>query len=126
MSSVRPGDMARWSLAWANPYTQPPDGGPRVVRAILVPRGERYPPEFLEGYPPGCGYGVRWELVTQRPIVRWSPEAKARTRRRNLRARLERKVPLFADMFEQQELARRPDYFAGGEDHRQGISSSPS
>lgn len=111
-STVRPGDMARWSIAWGNPNTQPPNGAPRVVRAILVPRGERYPPEFLDGYVLGGGYCVRWELVMQRPIRRWSTEAKSAARRRNLRRRLEKRVPLFADMFEQAELAARPTYYA--------------
>ncbi|WP_245274509.1 theronine dehydrogenase [Mesorhizobium sp. L2C066B000] len=63
----------------------------------------------------GGGYSIGWELVTQQPIRRWSPEAKAKARRRNMRKRLEKKVPLFADMFEQDELARRPDYFAGAD-----------
>lgn len=107
--------MVRYSLAWRNPYTQPP--GPRVLKAVLVPRGERCPQEVMDLWTPGCGYAVTWELVTQQPIRRWTAEAKAVARRRNLRKRLEKKVPLFADIFEQMELARRPSYFAGGEEH---------
>lgn len=103
-------DMARYSLAWRNPYTQPP--GPRVLKAMLVPRGAPCPVEIMDLWVPGGGYCVSWELVTQKPIRRWSTEAKARTRRRNLRKRLEKKVPLFADQFEAEELARRPGYFA--------------
>ncbi len=110
-------DMARWSLAWRNPHTQPPPGQPRMIKAILVPRGQPCPQELYDLWTPGTGYCVGWELVTQRPIRRWTAEAKANARRRNLRRRLEKKVPLFADMFEQMELAKRPSYFAGGEEH---------
>lgn len=106
-------DMARWSLAWRNPSKPPP--GPRVLKAMLVPRGTPCPPEIMELWVPGAGYSIGWELVTQQPIRRWSPEAKGKARRRNLRKRLEKKVPLFADMFEQDELARRPSYYAGEE-----------
>lgn len=115
-------DMARWSLTWRNPYTQPPEGQPRTLKAMLVTRGEKCPQEIIDLHVPGGGYCVAWSLVTQKPIRRWSPEAKAATRRRNLRKRLEKKVPLFADMFEEIELAARPDYFASGEDHRAHIN----
>lgn len=107
----RPGDMARYTIMWRNPHTEPPRG--KVLGARLVPAGEPCPPELLDLFTPGDGYCVSWQLVTQRPIVRWSAETKGRVRRRNLRKRLEKKVPLFADMFEAAELARRPDYFEG-------------
>ncbi|GAB31563.1 hypothetical protein APS_2165 [Acetobacter pasteurianus subsp. pasteurianus LMG 1262 = NBRC 106471] len=45
------------------------------------------------------------------PPKRWSGTRKAAARHRNLRRRLEKAVPLFADQFEEQELQRRPDYF---------------
>lgn len=88
-----------------------------MLKAVLVPRGAPCPAEVMDLWVPGAGYCVSWQLVTQQPIRRWSTEAKAAARRRNLRRRLEKKVPLFADMFEQAELARRPGYFAGGEEH---------
>lgn len=104
-------DMARWSLRWGNPHTQPP--GPKVLAAVLVPRGTPCPAEVMRQWSPGCGYAVCWELVSQKPIRRWSPEARARVRRRNLANRLQRKVPLFARLFYEAELERRPEYFAG-------------
>ncbi|MCT4496064.1 hypothetical protein [Bosea minatitlanensis] len=106
--------MARWSLSWGNPYTQPP--GPRVLAAVLVERGQPCPAEVKALWSPGCGYVISWQLVTQRPIRRWSAEAKAKVRRRNLRDRLERKVPLFAEILIAEELERRPSYYAGGEE----------
>jgi len=82
----------------------------------LVHRGAPCPDEIKDLWVAGSGYCISWELVTQKPIRRFSAEAKAKIRRRNLRHRLQKKVPLFADIFEQEELARRPSYFAGGED----------
>lgn len=107
-------DMVRYSLRWGNPYTEPP--GPSVLAATLVPRGERCPAEVMKHWTPGCGYVVNFELVTQRPIRRWSAEAKAKARRRNLRARLEKRYPLFAEIWIAAELERRPSYYAGGEE----------
>jgi hypothetical protein len=107
--------MVRYTLAWRNPSREPP--GPRVLKAMLVPRGAPCPEEIMALWTPGGGYSIGWELVTQKPIRRWSAEAKAKARRRNLRRRLEKKVPLFADMFEQAELDSRPNYFAGDDLH---------
>jgi hypothetical protein len=103
-------EMVRYSLAWRRPDIPPP--GPRVLKAILVPRGERCPAEIMELWVPGAGYSIGWELVTQQPIRRWSREAKSRARMRNLRQRMERKFPLFAETFIRDELERRPAYYA--------------
>lgn len=32
-------DMLRWTLAWSNPYTSSPDGGPRILVEQVLPRG---------------------------------------------------------------------------------------
>ncbi len=109
MTSV---EMVRYSLRWGNPTTTPPTGMPRVKHAVLVLRGSPCPPEIMDQWVAGGPYAVCWELVTQRPIRRWSQEAKSRARRRNLRQRMEKKFPLFASVFEAEELARRPEYFA--------------
>ncbi|PZR00993.1 MAG: hypothetical protein DI533_04620 [Cereibacter sphaeroides] len=106
--------MARWSLRWGNPNTSPP-GGIRVKAAMLVQRGEPCPPEITELKVPGDGWALSWELVTQRPIKRWSRQARSRVRIRNLRIRLEKKFPLFAEAFIADELAARPDYFAAAD-----------
>lgn len=111
-------DMARWSVRWGNPTTQPPDGRPRILAAVLVGCGQPVPAEITdlhraEGY--GSGWCIARELVSQQPIRRWSREAKARVRQRNLRRRMEMKFPLFAEDFIAAELAARPDYFAAGD-----------
>lgn len=79
---------------------------------MLVRRGEPCPPELLALKVPGDGYALRWELVTQRPIRRWSQAAKSRARQRNLRDRMEKKFPLFAEVFIADELERRPAYYS--------------
>ena len=106
-------DMARYTLAWRRPDAPPP--GPRVLKAILVPRGAPVPEEIMEIFVPGSGYSIGWELVTQKPIRRWSREAKARARVRNLQRRMEKRFPLFAEMFTQAELAHRPNYYAASD-----------
>jgi hypothetical protein len=50
-------------------------------------------------------------MIEQRPVRRCSAEAKARVRRSNLRKRIEKKFPLFADLFIAAELAARPEYY---------------
>lgn len=107
-------DMVRYTLAWRLPHKEPP--GPRVLKAMLVPRGERCPAEIMALWRPGEGYAIGWELVTQKPIRRWSPEAKAKARQRNLRKRMELRYPLFAEIWIAQELQHRPSYYAGGEE----------
>ncbi len=48
--------LFRWSIAWRNPYTAPPDGRPRLLAEVVTPT--RYPPPVLQdhGYHcPRCG-----------------------------------------------------------------------
>lgn len=106
-------DMARYTLAWRRPDAPPP--GPRVLKALLVPRGAPCPQEIMDIFVPGSGYSIGWELVTQKPIRRWSPQAKARARVRNLRTRMEKKFPLFAEMFIEKELQQRAAYYAAAD-----------
>jgi hypothetical protein len=39
---------------------------------------------------PGQGYAICFDFLSSKPVRRWSKEAKASVRRRNLRRRLER------------------------------------
>lgn len=101
--------MVRYSLAWRRPDAPP---GPKVLKAMLVPRGEPCPPEIMALWIPGAGYSIGWELVTQQPIRRWSKQAKASVRKKNLIRRMEKKYPLFAEMFIADELDRREKYYS--------------
>lgn len=111
-------DMVRWSLRWGNPTTTPPAGWPKIKLTFLLLAGAACPQEIKDGWVAGGPYAVCFERITQQPIRRWGRAAKARVRRRNLRQRLEKKFPLFADVFEAAELASRPDYYAAS-DHRE-------
>lgn len=97
---------------------------PRIAKVILCDHPREIPEEILSAsgpgtnYAPGTGWTIGWECIEQRPIRRWSREAKARVRRRNLRRRMERKFPLFADDFIAAELAARARYYGGFDDYR--------
>lgn len=109
--------MSKWrcSLAWRQgPLSLPPDGMPRVLKAVLCEDARDVPAEILELWQemgPGSGWSIGWECIEQRPVRRWSPEAKAKVRQSNLRKRIERKFPLFAETFIAAEIARRPSYY---------------
>ena len=112
----------RCRLFWGNPNTCPPGGLPRIVLAVLCDRPHPIPSEigaFQRDNPefgPGTGWAIGWVRIDQRPIRRWSEDARARVRQRNLRRRLEAQYPLFAEMFIAAEMDRRPSYFAGSYD----------
>lgn len=102
-------------VMWRNPYTSPPDGLARVQWACAIPIGisERaFTKEHAPKVVPGSGWCYSVGTITA-PGPAWSKEAKARVRRGNLRRRLEKSIPLFAAIAYDDELARRPDYFAG-------------
>jgi hypothetical protein len=101
------------SIAWGNPYTEPPQGQPRTLWAASIiddSDGEDIRSEHAPATTPGDGWAHCW-TAAQKEIKRWSPERKARTRRTRLRRRLDRKTPLLADVLFDAELERRPDYF---------------
>lgn len=104
--------MISWSLRWSNPYTSPPEGASRVKAAVIVPAGTPCPSEIRELWEAGSGWGICWEMIDQGPVRRWSREAKARVRQRNLRKRMEQKFPLFAETFIADEIKKRPDYYS--------------
>lgn len=112
------GTQALVSVFWANPNTMPPsesdtlpDGRSLWLCTVLDRWVER---EIIFQYAPrvrpGSGWSHGWSPLLD-PPQRWSGKRKADARRRNLRKRLEKTVPLFAGQFEEQELRRRPDYF---------------
>lgn len=99
----------RFSLTWGNRHVPCP--GPEVLLTVETDSSSA-PAELLEVWKPGTGYVVRCQPLEHRAPRRWSREAKARVRRLNLQRRLERKVPLFADLFYAQQLAANPAYYA--------------
>lgn len=106
------GLMWRYSLRWGLPHTPCP--GAFELAAAEVPSGDPCPAAVEALWKPGAGYVISIDF--QQPegaMRRWSKEAKARVRQRNLAARLQRQVPLFADELFSRETARRPAYYAG-------------
>lgn len=103
--------MWRYSLRWALPHQPCP--GPFELAAEDVPAGEQCPPSVAELWKPGTGYAVCIDFPPPGKIKRWSQEARARVRQRNLAKRLERTAPLFADELYARELAERPAYYRG-------------
>ena len=112
---------ARIQLKWRNPYTEPPANQPRVIfDAVLDDKKYRDGtiPEVTElerQYPPGTGYAWHWSLAHIKPRRKWSKKAKGRQRRRNLKKRLQKKIPLFWQDQYRAELAKRPEYYYKGE-----------
>lgn len=105
----------RYSVAWSLPHRPCP--GLQELAAAEVQAGCACPPEILAHWRPGSGYAVTLDFVDQSPVRRWSKATKASVRRRRLQARLQRRVPLFADELFAREIARRARYFEGDDLH---------
>lgn len=106
------GLMWRYSLRWGLPHKPCP--GAFELAAAEVPPGQPCPEPVAALWKPGAGYVVSIDFQQPESAMRrWSKEAKARVRQRNLAARLQRQAPLFADELFSRETARRPAYYAG-------------
>ena len=101
-----------YSIAWGNPYTDPPAGLARVQLATAN-KAEALALHTWFGFGSGWAFNVHVETRQPDPRRQWSKERKAKTRKRNLRRRIERKHPLFAESIYQEELQKRPGYYAG-------------
>ena len=118
---MRKSRLARIQLKWRNPYTEPPDNQPRIIfdevlddvayRAGKIPAVAELEKRFL----PGCGFAWHWSLAHTKPRRSWSKKTKAKQRRRNLKKRLQRQIPLFWQDAYQQELNNRPGYYKQGD-----------
>jgi hypothetical protein len=109
---MKDNNLIQISFAWSNPYTAP-ETGPRILWAVTLldrayeAEAMRHAPEFQ----PGCGYSITVGFLQAKEQRRWSPEAKSQARTRNLRRRLQKKVPLLVDVLEEREKALNPDKF---------------
>ena len=120
-------ELYLFQLTWSNPYTEPPEGKPRLLAEICSVVRHPAPKEFVEAcerlHALGDGYGVRFFALKPRQKQReWTRERKAAHRRRLLEQRVKRKNPLFADEFIAQAIAQKPSYFEG--DARPDIESA--
>lgn len=106
-----------WQIQWSNPHTEPPEGMPRLLAEMYVPRvgdGSARLPAEIGGYPRPRGYTVY--CMGLGPPLRPLPlERLVKLRRGRLERRLQAKAPLFAEEFIAERLARQPEYYAGTE-----------
>lgn len=106
---------AVWRIEWHDPYSEPPDGQPREIYRKYVKYGSpdynQCPPDILEKWVAGK-WSICWSAIRE-PMKSMSTEGKASIRKRNLRKRMEKKYPLFAEEFIQEEMKARPKYFMG-------------
>ncbi len=111
-----------FQIKWGNPYTEPPNGRPRVRLSVTRMQASSSPvPAVISRAIEIIGYGKGWclSLGPHMPEPRrLSPEAKGKLRRKSLERRVEKQAPLFASDLIQIELAARPEYFAGEEVQR--------
>lgn len=101
---------AEWSLRWYTPYSEPPEGLPRVL-AFEITEGSERPLNLYKMSPPGGGYMVCWSLIDEREPRRLSEAAKQNLRRKSLVRRVVAKAPLFLEEIVSRELSSQPDYF---------------
>lgn len=103
-------------VRWYSPYTQPPDGKPRILWAASIPWP--FDGDYLEIIPfSKCGvkkegkYSVVLQNGDLKPMRSHSAESKSRQRIGNLKRRISKKAPLFADHFMDQEISKKPEYY---------------
>ena len=83
--------MRTWTVRWGNPYTEPPDGSPRVLLSVDDSGlSTSIQPQAIEN----PTYKITWDSSYE---VKRLPEAvRNRTRKINL---IRKKYPLFVDEF---------------------------
>jgi hypothetical protein len=120
-----------WRIEWGNPYTDPPNGLPRILAEIYVTKsydgeGAREPASLKPIMPPlGCGFCVSVRAINK-PLKPISKEAKVSLRKKKLKKRMEKKYPLFADQFAAEVMQLKRDYYSGNDDdqHRDAVLHS--
>ena len=103
-----------WMIRWSNPFTKPPDGKPEELLRVQreASSGADMPPEIANFPTIGTGYAIHsYCLDTFLPKRTLSEETKQKIRRANLKRRLEKRLPLFAEELYEKELRAKPDYY---------------
>ncbi|MBE2198104.1 MAG: hypothetical protein IAE79_05800 [Anaerolinea sp.] len=112
---------AVWSVTWANPHTSPPEGKPRILAERFYPIGHpnlRACPQELEVMrSPGSGYVVVWAPISA-PPKKLPQDKLAIVRHKRLRRRMEKKYPLVAEWMIEQEIRKKPTFYAGITDEK--------
>jgi len=109
-----------YQLRWYTPYSEPPDGMPRVLAEFYDPQDQpRKTSELLDLlslHTIGDGYTLYIQYVPEAPVKEMDKEKLASIRKKRLKRRLQAKYPLFAEQFEQEEMAKRAEYYEGKTD----------
>ncbi len=103
-----------WFIGWANPFTQPPDGQPKVLLRVTRQQssGANLPEEIANFPTIGTGYAIHCYCEDALiPKHQMSEATKQKIRRRNLKRRLEKRFPLFATELYNEALSAKPDYY---------------
>lgn len=102
-----------WRLQWYSPYSEPPEGQPRI-RAEIATCDHRQAPEAIVALVrPGDHYSLTFQYLPP-PHREMTPEAKAALRRKRLERRMRQRYPLFAEQFVSEKVAARPSYYLDG------------
>jgi hypothetical protein len=109
-----------YRIKWGNPYTDPPNGLPRVLAEIYVPKkgdeGARDPDCLCQiTRPLGCNFSLTVSAVVE-PLKEMSQSGRMALRRKRLKRHLDKKYPLFADQFFGEIINKKQDYYAGKTD----------
>ncbi|QIN81074.1 hypothetical protein GBA65_21800 (plasmid) [Rubrobacter marinus] len=117
------------AVEWGNPYTDPPDGMERQQLYVEVPYEDSSTPSaILEKLENLGGLGSGWSHCVGfvEPPRRELPLAsKQSIRRKRLKARLEKKYPLFADLFYAEALREKPEYYGAAGATSPDVPSHP-
>lgn len=101
-----------WAIVWSNPHRpRPPDKPEELLRITrLVSSTTEVPPEIRDFPIIGSGYCIQcW--VEPTPGRQLTEAQKQKIRRSNLRRRLYKRFPLFAESWYREALERKPDYY---------------
>lgn len=102
-------------LAWTNPYREPPNGLhvlAEVFRSNNTLNSREVPQEFCNLHKLGDGYGNSFTFLSC-TVKKLPKETLSSIRKKRLIRRMEKKYPLFAEQFIQEEISLKQDYYAG-------------
>lgn len=105
----------RIAIEWGRPGTCPPDGKPRILsERYFITHGAcpKVPEELKNLAPLGSGYVMTVTHISP-PPRQFSEETLSKIRKDRLSRRMLNKFPLFSQVFIDEELHRKEEYYNG-------------
>lgn len=105
----------RIAIEWGRPGTCPPDGMPRILaEKFFITHGSCpcAPKEWKNIAPFGSGYHLTISYVGP-PPRQFSNETLSKIRKNRLVRRMEKRFPLFSQVFIHEEMMKKEDYYKG-------------